>query len=87
MLVGIEARTMAQRKPDEQSNFDQVLKLVENLTPEQQDRLVEQIKLQWLRRALAEAEESVAQGRVLTEEELEKRLDAKRREIVERQKQ
>jgi replicative DNA helicase len=78
---------MAQRKPDEQSNFDQVLKLVENLTPEQQDRLVEQIKLQWLRRALAEAEESVAQGRVLTEEELEKRLDAKRREIVERQKQ
>ena len=78
---------MAQRKPDEQSNFDQVLKLVENLTPEQQDRLVEQIKLQWLRRALAEAEESVAQGRVLTEEELEKRLDAKRREIVESQKQ
>jgi hypothetical protein len=78
---------MAQRKPDEQSNFDEVLKLVENLTPEQQDQLVEQIKLQWLQRALAEAEESVAQGRVLTEDALEKRLDAKRREIVERQKQ
>jgi hypothetical protein len=44
------------------------------------------MKLQWLRRALAEAEESVAHGRVLTEEQLMSRLDAKRREILERQK-
>jgi len=77
---------MAQRKPDKQATFDQVLKLVENLTPEQQDQLLEQMKLQWLRQALAEAEESAAQGRVLTEEQLEERLDAKRREILERQK-
>jgi uncharacterized damage-inducible protein DinB len=77
---------MAQREPDEQTTFDQVLKLVENLTPEQQEQLVQQMKLQWLRQALAEAEESAAQGRVLTEEQLEERLDAKRREILERQK-
>ena len=75
---------MAQRKPDEQTTFDQVLKLVEDLAPEQQVQLVEQMKLQWLRRALAEAEESVAQGKVYTLEEVEAHLDATRREILER---
>jgi hypothetical protein len=43
---------MAQRKPEEQATVDQVLKLVENFTPEEQDRLVEEMKLQWLRREL-----------------------------------
>ena len=42
----------AQRKPDEQFTFDQVLKLVENLEPDAQEQLVEEMKLQWLRRAL-----------------------------------
>lgn len=78
---------MAQRKPDEQATFDQVLKLVENLTPEAQEQIVKEMKLQWLRQELAKAEESVSKGRVLTEEQLEARLDAKRREILERQKQ
>ncbi|MBY0546140.1 MAG: hypothetical protein K2W95_02555 [Candidatus Obscuribacterales bacterium] len=76
---------MAQRKPEEQSTFDQVLKLVENLTPDAQEQLVGEMKLKWLRRELSKAEESVAQGRVLTEEQLEARLDAKRREISERE--
>jgi hypothetical protein len=75
---------MAQRKPEEQATFDQVLKLVENLTPEAQEQLVEEMKLQWLRRALAEAEQSVAEGKVHTLEEVEARLDATRREILER---
>ncbi|HEY9793970.1 MAG TPA: hypothetical protein V6D22_26480 [Candidatus Obscuribacterales bacterium] len=78
---------MARRKPEEQSTFEQVLKLVENLGPEAQEQLVEEMKRQWLLRALSEAEESVAQGKVLTEQELEARLDAKRREILEKRNQ
>ena len=48
---------MAQRTPEEKSTFDQVLTLVENLTPEAQEQLVEEMELQWLRRELGKAEE------------------------------
>jgi len=74
---------MAQRKPEEQSTFDQVLKLVENLTPEAQEQLVEQMKLQWLRRAIDEADESLARGEVVSQEELDEHLDAVRQKIIE----
>ena len=45
---------MAQRKPEEQNTFDQVLNLVEELTPEAQEQRLEEMKLQWLRRELAQ---------------------------------
>lgn len=77
---------MAQQKPEEQATFDQVLRLVENLTPEAQDKLVEQMKLQWLRLAADQAEESLAHGRVVSQEELDSRLDAIKAEIGKRQK-
>jgi hypothetical protein len=48
---------MAQRKPEDQTTIDQVLKLVKNLTPEAQEQLVEDMKLQWLRKAMDEAED------------------------------
>lgn len=66
---------MAQRKPEDQATFDQVLRLVENLPPEAQEQLVEEMKLQWLRRELAKAEVSATQGRVLTLDQLEVRPD------------
>ena len=75
---------MAQQKPDEKATLDQVLALVSQLTPEEQDFVVEELKLQWLRRAIGDAEKSVAEGRVHTLEEVEARLDATRREILER---
>jgi len=75
---------MAQHKPDEIATVDQVLALVSQLTPEEQDRVVEELKLQWLRRATGEAEKSVAEGRVHTLEEVEAQLDTTRREILER---
>jgi hypothetical protein len=75
---------MAQQKPDEKATLDQVLALVSQLTPEEQDCVVEELKLQWLRRAIGDAEKSVAEGRVHTLEEVEARLDATRREILER---
>ena len=53
---------MAQRKPEEQTTFDQVLKLVENLTPEAQEELIEEMKLQWLRRELGKAEDELRRG-------------------------
>ncbi len=77
---------MAQRKPEEQTTFDQVLKLVEDLTPEAQEQLVDAMKLQWLRRALDEGEKASAEGRVVSLEELNQHLDSIRREIIERQK-
>ena len=75
---------MAQRKPDERTTFDQVLSLVESLTPEAQESLVEEMKLQWLRQALAQAEQSVAEGKVYSEEEALARLDEHRREFLKR---
>ncbi|MBX9568155.1 MAG: hypothetical protein K2X77_04630 [Candidatus Obscuribacterales bacterium] len=71
---------MAQRKPEEQSTFDQVLKLVEHLEPEAQERLVEEMKLQWLRRALDEGEGDLEEGRTVSLEQLEERFDFKKRD-------
>lgn len=52
---------MAQRKPEEKNTLDQVLKLVDQLTPEEQDKLINELKLAGLRRAIAEGEESIRQ--------------------------
>jgi hypothetical protein len=60
---------VAQRKPEEQNIFDQVLKLVENLTPEAQEQLIEEMKLQWLRRELGKSEEQFRRGEGIPAEE------------------
>jgi hypothetical protein len=77
---------MAQRKPKEQTTFDQVLKLVHQLTAPEQQRLLEQLKLEDLRREICKGIEASARGEVLSLEELNQRLDAKHVEILERQK-
>lgn len=66
---------MAQRKPEETTTFEQVLKLVENLSPEEQEQLVEEMKLQWLRKAMDEAEESIKQHGTIPAEEVFSRLE------------
>ena len=53
---------MAQQKPDNKTSLDQVLKLIDQLTPEEQEQLVEEVKLQWLRREVGKAEESLDRG-------------------------
>lgn len=73
---------MAQPKPEEQRTFDQVLKLVEDLTPEAQEKLIDEMKLQWLRRAIDEADESLARGETVSLEELNAHLDAVRQEFI-----
>ncbi len=66
---------MAQRKPEEKVTIDQVLKLVENLTPEAQEQLVGEMKLQWLRKAMDEAEESIKQHGTIPAEKVFARLE------------
>lgn len=73
---------MAQQKPE---RIDEILRLVDQLSPEEHNQLVEEMKLQWLRRALDKGEKDLAEGRVVSLEQLEQRLDSKRREILERQ--
>lgn len=43
---------MAQRKPDDKVTMDQILELADQLTPEDQEELIEEIKLRWLRREI-----------------------------------
>lgn len=67
---------MAQRKPEEPTTFDHVLKLADQLTPEEQDQLVEQMKLHWLRRELGKAADSLDRGEGIPAEEVFTELEA-----------
>lgn len=49
-------------QPQEKPTVEQVLKLVEQLTPEEREQILEEMKLQELQRALTRAEESIARG-------------------------
>ena len=53
---------MAQLKREEQTTFDEVLKLVANLSPEAQEQLIEQMKRQWLQRELQEGVDQLDRG-------------------------
>lgn len=68
-----------------QQRIDEILRLVEELSPEEHDALEQEMRLRWLRRALDEGEKDSAAGRVVSLDELEQRLDAKRRAILESQ--
>lgn len=46
---------MAQQKPE---RIDQILRLVDELSAEEHEQLIEQMNQQWLRKALDEGEES-----------------------------
>ncbi|MGD9682338.1 MAG: hypothetical protein AB7W16_14220 [Candidatus Obscuribacterales bacterium] len=74
---------MAQHRPEDNTTLDQVIKMADRLTPEEQEQLIEQIKLKWLRRAIDEADESLAQGRSVSLEELDKHIDSAKRKIIE----
>ncbi len=62
---------MAQRKPEEKTTLDQVLRLVSQLTPEEQQILSEEFsKLLELRRKCAQAEASLDRGEGIPVEEV-----------------
>ncbi len=72
---------MAQPNP-ERVTVNELLKLVDQLTPEEQEQLVEETKLKWLRRELGKAEESLDRGEGIPAEqvftELRERYESKR---------
>lgn len=68
---------MAQRKPEDKATFEQVLKLAEQLAPAEQEKLVDELKLAWLRRAIAEGEESYRKHGGIPAEEVFDRLREK----------
>lgn len=73
---------MTQHIPEESTTLDQVIKLADRLTPEEQEQLVEQIKLKWLRRAIDEADESLARGETVSLEELDEHIDSVRQGML-----
>jgi hypothetical protein len=77
---------MTQHEPTEKVTLDQVLNLAHQLPPEEQEQLVQEMKLIWLRRAMDEAEKSAADDQVVSEEQIAQRLDDKRREILRKQR-
>lgn len=72
---------MAQQKTE---RIVEILRLVDELSLDEQDALEKEMKLRWLRRALDEGETDLAEGRTVSTDELERRLNAKKQEILER---
>jgi hypothetical protein len=77
---------MAQRKPEERAAIERVLKLVEELSPEGRQELMNQLKLEDLRREIQKGIDASERGEVVSLEEMNRRLDVVHAEIIERQK-
>lgn len=60
---------MSQPKPDRKS-VDEILRLVDQLSSEEHDNLVEEMKLQWLRRELRKADDELKRGEGLPAEQV-----------------
>jgi hypothetical protein len=71
--MGEEVKIMAQSKP-ERVSVEEVLKLVDQLSPEEHEQLVEEMKLHWLRREMAKAEDSIERGELIDGEEVFRQL-------------
>jgi len=78
---------MAQRKPEENAKIQQVLKLVHELTAQEQQQLLEQLKFENLRREIQIGIDQADRGELISVEELNERLDATHAKLLERQKQ
>ena len=61
---------MEQRKPEQEATLEKVLKLVNQLGPEDQDKVAKELKLQSLRRELQKAEEQISRGETVPAEEV-----------------
>lgn len=69
------------KKKEDKPTVNQVLQLVHQLSPEEQDQLVEQMKLEWLRREVQKGIDEADRGEVVDGEELleELRIRAEKR--------
>jgi len=71
----------------ERDSVEKVLKLFEQLSPEGQEQLVEEMQLRWLRREMAKAEESLERGELLNGEEVFRQLRERNAEFREKRNQ
>ena len=76
---------MAMRKPEESVKVQQVLKLVDELTSEERDEVLYQLKLEDLRREIQKGIDSAERGELYSEEEVIAFLDKHHRQRLERQ--
>jgi predicted transcriptional regulator len=76
---------MAQRNPEESLKVQQVLKLVGELTPEERDEVLYQLKLEDLRREIQKGIDSADRGELYSEEEVMAYLDEHHKQRLEKQ--
>ncbi|HEY9713882.1 MAG TPA: hypothetical protein V6C72_10455 [Chroococcales cyanobacterium] len=77
---------MVQRKPEESAKVQQVLRLVDELMPEERDEVLYQLKLEDLRRELQKGIDSAERGDLCSEEEAMAFLNEHHRQRLERQR-
>ncbi len=65
---------MALPQPEEKTTKDQVLRLVSQLTPESQEEVIEELKLQWLQRELQKGIDQADRGEVVEGDEVFRQL-------------
>lgn len=71
----------------ERDSVEKVLKLFEQLSPEGQEQLVEEMQLRWLRREMAKAEESLERGELVSGEDVFRQLRERNAEFREKRNQ
>lgn len=76
---------MAQRKPKEETTLQQVMRLVTQLRPEEQEQVIEELKLQWLRREIKKAEDELDRGEGIPAEQVFAELEERYKRIQAKQ--
>lgn len=61
---------MARHKPEEQTSIDQVLKLVEQLSPEVREEVLDRLKLDELRKEIQKGIDSCERGELFPAEQV-----------------
>jgi len=78
---------VAQPKPEDKDKLDQVLKLVDQLSPEEREMLLQNLKLQELRREVQIGINQADSGDVMPAEEVLGRLRTRAEQRLEEKKQ
>jgi predicted transcriptional regulator len=73
---------MAQQKSDERVAIEQVLKLVDQLSPAAREQLLGELKLQKLQRDLQTGIDEADRGELVSEEEVLDHLDTCRKKVL-----
>jgi hypothetical protein len=66
---------MAQRKHENETTLEQDLRLVQQLSAEDQEQVLEELKLQWLRREMKMAEDELDRGEGIPAEQVFSELE------------